>query len=625
MKRLSLFPLWLMAALSSLAQTGMPALTMSHCDQAVGSFLSTYDIPGATLAVAKDGELVYARAFGHADLAGDEPTQPHHLFRIASVSKPITSIAIMKLIEEQKFNLTSKVFGAAGLLADHPYLSQVSYSDTRLEEITVQHLLEHTAGWNRGVDCVQEPATPYGYEIDHCDPIGFPLFVTNQLGETNPVREEVLIRFLMEKGLDFAPGTDYAYSNIGYLVLGEIIAQVSGQSYEAYVQDQILAPLGICDMHIGQNLLADKRRREVEYQGNGYQTLSCYDTGNLVPWEYGGFNLAAMDAHGGWIATARDLVRLLSAVDGFGTRPDILSSAILSTMTTVSDQNSTYAKGWSVNQFDNWWHTGALDGTAAVWVRSSGGYLWAFITNKRIIDHRANQFWSDFDQLPWGCIQSTSTWPEQDLFDLPASASGLAIEPGMTVGSAEISWNPGEGDGRLLVARADQPVDLVPLDGSIYPASPVFGQGNDLGDGHFVVFNGNGDRVVVEGLDSTRRYHFELFEYKLTGSDNLPLYQLCSAPVVDINLSSASVRAAKVKPMFSCYPNPGRDQVQVQWGQTTIVDRIELRTPQGKLLRRVKVDGHEHRLDARELAAGLYFISAFGQGQYIGSLRWMKR
>ena len=625
MKPLSLLSLWLLTALGGLAQTGMPAPTMNHCDQAVEAFLNTYDIPGATLAVAKDGELVYARAFGHADLAGNEPTQPHHLFRIASVSKPITSLAVMKLIEKQAFSLSSQVFGPGGLLEAHPYLSQVSYTDLRLEDITVQHLLEHTAGWNRDVDCVEEPATPYGYAISHCDPIGFPLHVTHLLGESNPVREEVLIRFLMEEGLDFAPGTGYAYSNIGYLVLGEIIAQVSGQSYEAYVQQEILAPLGICDMHIGKNLKAEQARREAEYQGNGFQTLSCYGTGNQVPWEYGGFNLEAMGAHGGWIATARDLLRLLSAVDGFGTRPDILSSATLNTMTTVSNQNGTYAKGWSINQFGNWWHTGALDGSASIWVRSSGGYLWAFITNKRIIDSQANQFWSDFDDLPWNCVQNTSTWPDHDLFDLPGASSGLTMESGLAAGSAALRWNSGSGQGRILVGRADQPVELVPLDGSSYSPNHAFGQGEDLGDGHFVLFQGNGDRVMVTELDSTRTYHFELFEYNLVGPDNLPLYQLCSAPVGSLNLSTPTGVETSPALGLRCFPNPGRDQVQLRWDATTSIDALELRAMQGQVLRRLPVNGTSHRLDTRALAAGLYLISAFGQGQYLGSQRWVKQ
>ena len=79
-----------------------------------------------------------------------------------------------------------------------------------------------------------------------------------------------------------------------------------------------------------------------------------------------------MDAHGGWIATARDLVRLLTAVDGFPSRPDILSAATIQTMTTPSANNINYAKGWQVNSAGNWWHGGSLHGSYSWMVRTNG-------------------------------------------------------------------------------------------------------------------------------------------------------------------------------------------------------------------------------------------------------------
>ncbi|MEM7658205.1 MAG: serine hydrolase domain-containing protein [Bacteroidota bacterium] len=243
------------------AQTGISVPGMAHCDDKVNAFLNTHDIPGATFAMARNGKLVYARGFGNADIAGQELTQPHHLFRIASVSKPITSIAVMKLIEDGQLNLSDKVFGTNGLLANHPYLSTVAYTDTRMDDITVQHLLEHSCGWNRDVACISGVSTPYPWNITHCDPIGFPLYLTQLYGDT-PIQKQTLIRFLMEQGLEFDPGTQYAYSNIGFLTLGIIIEAVTGKTYEAYVQDEVLAPIGICDMHIGKNLLEDKQERE---------------------------------------------------------------------------------------------------------------------------------------------------------------------------------------------------------------------------------------------------------------------------------------------------------------------------------------------------------------------------
>ncbi|MEZ4687711.1 MAG: serine hydrolase domain-containing protein [Bacteroidia bacterium] len=293
------------------AQQGIPVPSMSHCDQAMTQFMSNYDIPSATFAMAKDGKLVYMRAFGHADTAQTEPTQPYHMFRIASLSKPITSIAIMKLIEDGEMGLAEKVFGPVGIMKNNSYFNNANITDSRIENITIQHLLEHSAGWDRDVDCLPFPNPPYAWDINHCDPIGFPLHVTQALGESNPVSRRALIRFMLEKGLDFAPGTKYKYSNMGYLLLGLVIEEKTGMSYEAYVKQHVLDPIGACDMHIGKKL-ACRREARREYVGNGY--TACRNTAVLVKTcpEYGGWSLEAMDAHGGWIATARDLVRLIS-------------------------------------------------------------------------------------------------------------------------------------------------------------------------------------------------------------------------------------------------------------------------------------------------------------------------
>jgi CubicO group peptidase (beta-lactamase class C family) len=340
-------------ALPTFAQTGIPAGSMSQCDTQMQTFLTNYQIPGATFAVTKNGKLIYMRAFGTADQAGTEATQPYHMFRIASVSKPITSIAIMKLIESGQLSLGDKVFGPGGILNADPYFANANITDSRVYNITIQNLLEHSAGWNRSLPMPPGPVSPYPWGYPHSDPIAFPLHVTQTLGEANPVTRRAMIKFSIQKGLDFAPGTAHNYSNIGYLVLGEVIEKKTGLTYENYVKQNIFAPLGIYDIRLGKNLLADKQEREGEYI-NTSTTLSAYGTGQPVPWQYGGWSIEAMDAHGGWIATARDLVRLLTAVDGFPSRPDILSPSTIQTMTTPSATNPGYAKGWIVNSSGTW-------------------------------------------------------------------------------------------------------------------------------------------------------------------------------------------------------------------------------------------------------------------------------
>jgi CubicO group peptidase (beta-lactamase class C family) len=114
-------------------------------DTRVQSFMEHWKINGISVAVTKDEELVYAKGFGFADTERKEYVKPGHLFRIASVSKLITAAAIMKLYEEQLLDLDHHVFGPEGIL-DTSYYN--GYRDKRYEDITVQHLLSHTAGWS---------------------------------------------------------------------------------------------------------------------------------------------------------------------------------------------------------------------------------------------------------------------------------------------------------------------------------------------------------------------------------------------------------------------------------------------------------------------------------------------
>ncbi|MDP5170119.1 MAG: serine hydrolase [Bacteroidia bacterium] len=607
-------------------QTGIPVAQMTTCDNLVSQFLTKYDIPSATFAMAKNGKLVYMRAFGHADLAKTELTQPHNLFRIASLSKPITSIAVMKLVENGQLSLSAKAFGPGGILENHPYLSTVTPTDQRIYDITVQQLLEHSAGWNRDISCVPSPTTPYPWNAGSCDPIGFPLHVTQTLGEPNPVTEGMLIRFLMQKGLNFAPGTQYAYSNIGYLVLGEIIEAVTGKSYEEYLTEDIFAPIGICDMHIGKNLLADKQEREGEYHGNGYTAPSLYGSGGNVPWEYGGWNLEAMDAHGGWIATARDLVRLLTAVDGFSTRPDILSASTIATMSTASANQQYYAKGWSVNGANHWWHTGALDGTASIFVRTNNGYTWALILNKRIIDNRSNQFWADLDNLPWSCVSQTSTWPTHDFFDVPSQNSFDINFNGVSNSSIGVSWQKGNGSKRLLVAKEGAEVDAFPLDGESYAANAAFGQGDDLGNGNFVMSNDANNSVILTNLDPTKTYYFRLFEYNQSASTGSnALYQLCDVTVATATTASVGIAPSLEALGIRVYPIPTRDVLTIELPSQSLCEWVELRNLQGQLLQSVAISGERQTISLEKHAGQVFLLSFFSKDGYLGSERVVKQ
>ena len=508
----------------TIAQTGIAIPSMSHCDTQMQTFMTNYQIPGATFAIAKNGKLVYMRAFGNADQAGTEATQPHHMFRIASISKPITSIAIMKLIENGQLSLSDKPFGPGGILNADPYFANANVTDTRVHNITIQNLLEHSAGWHRELPMTPNPLPPYPWGYAHSDPIAFPLHVTQTLGEANPVTRRAMIKFSIQKGLHFDPGTVMSYSNMGYLVLGEVIEKKTGMTYENYVKQNILAPLGIHDIRLGKNLLADKQEREGEYIAPTQNTtLSAYGTGQMVPWQYGGWSLEAMDAHGGWIATARDLVRLLTAVDGFPSRPDILSASTIQTMTTpfLNNYNFAYAKGWGVNSSGTWWHGGSLDGSYGEMVRTNGQLTWAVLMNKRIMSSAFSQAVSN---VGWNCVNGTTTFPTHDLFDVPAQNASAMNFSNVTSNSMTLNWTNGNGDGRVLIMRAGGAPTKYPLDGTDYSA------GQDLGGGNIVAYSGTGSGATIGGLAGNTSYQFRLFEYKKNANTgNYTVYQLGNA------------------------------------------------------------------------------------------------
>ncbi|HEX2534893.1 MAG TPA: serine hydrolase domain-containing protein [Chitinophagaceae bacterium] len=340
-------------------------------DNAVQSFMATYSIPGVSIAVTRQGKLVYAKSYGQMSASDNAPVTNASLFRIASVSKPVTAVGIMKLLESGKLTMDSKVFGPGSILGgDFPA------APAAVHDITVRHLLHHTVGvWgNDGTD---------------------PMFKQPGMNHSQ------LINWTLANYPATSGRGTYRYSNFGYTLLGRVIEKVSGKTYEQFIRDEVLTPSGITRMTIGGNTLADRKPGEVVYTGQG----------GFNPYAY---NIARMDAHGGWIASATDLARFLVRVDGFPSKPDILQPATINTMVTPSVPSSQYASGWSVSTANHWWHTGGLPGTATEVIRSAKGFNWVVLCNSRSLNTSFN---GALDNLLWPFINSPSTpWQDIDQF-----------------------------------------------------------------------------------------------------------------------------------------------------------------------------------------------------------------
>ncbi len=320
--------------------------------------------------------MVYAKGYGYAEVKTNSKVDTASLFRIASLSKFITAAGILKLIEGDKLTMETKVFGP-GAVFESEYGSSnfLKY----VQDIRVRDLLHHElGGWGSSGD-LDDPA-----------------FMKYDL-----TAKEIIIWTLYNRKLEYKPGTKYIYSNIGYMVLGEVIEKISGQKYEDFIKENILNPSGVKNMQISDDLPFDRQPHEVQYYGTNGPVY--YDVSGVI---------RRLGSAGGWIASPIDLLRVLTHVDGFNSVPDILSKESVNMLSKPSP-NSDYACGFHINSNSkNWWHSGSLTGTSTWIVRTPSGYTFSILTNVS----RSNIF-SGLNDLIWPAIvDATTDWTDGDFF-----------------------------------------------------------------------------------------------------------------------------------------------------------------------------------------------------------------
>jgi len=208
-----------------IAVSGLANVAYAPFDDMMTSFLERHGAPGAALAVSRQGRLVYARGFGLADIETGRTVQPDSLFRIASVSKPLTAIAVLQITAKQSVPLDTPAFE---ILPPASWLT--GQADASLKRVTIRHLLQHRAGWDRDRSF---------------DPIVRPVEAVRIAKKRLPAKPEDILRYALTLPLDFAPGARFAYSNVGYLLLGRVIEHLASTKYESYVSEKVLQPAGI--------------------------------------------------------------------------------------------------------------------------------------------------------------------------------------------------------------------------------------------------------------------------------------------------------------------------------------------------------------------------------------------
>ncbi len=417
---------------------GLKQAYINRIDTLVRDAMEDEEIPSVSLAISRRGKLIFKRAWGFADTATNEWAGTDHRYRIASVSKAVTGVAVVHALAGQStWNLNSKVFGSGALFGTD--YGTAPYS-TFEQDISVRNLLHHTAGWTSDGKLWYGDEPAWGSQhkpiIDH---------QLQNLSVTND------------------PGTIGRYSNLGYTIAARVVEKLSGDSFETYTRNEVFAPCGISSILgplVGERTRAQKKFMEVSYYPN---TAEPADPEVVDP--------RRMDGSTAWIARPADLLLLARRVDGDTRHEDILSANNVTALHTRGNPISssgygwqTYGLGWYCDNYSNpgyWAHNGSMAGTRAELVAGTDDIHYSWVANAR-----------------------GSVWPDIDLFGTyhPAYNTWLAVHfTGVerNQGLDAVLLSPdADPDGDRLPNAAEYYLGLDPRESNRSPFSTAIVNGN---------------------------------------------------------------------------------------------------------------------------------------------------
>ena len=281
--------------------TGKAVPELTELDQIMQRFMQANGVRAAQLAVSKDGLTILSRAYTWAE-PGYRITQPETAFLVAGCSKIFLEAAIQSLYDDNKLKPTTPVY---------PLLGFLDPSDPRSDSITIQQLLDNSAGYDGGRT---------GF-----DPTYNMRSIALELGLTHPVTRLDVARYMYGRMLDFTPGTEQEDSNYGYLLAGVVVEHISGETYIAYINERLLTPAGISKLKVMSTSPAERSSDDAiaEDEDLGLSPIDLHSQ-SPVPCVYGGNGQIneVGDANYGIGATAETLALFIHrhAVRGNGPR-----------------------------------------------------------------------------------------------------------------------------------------------------------------------------------------------------------------------------------------------------------------------------------------------------------------
>lgn len=392
------------------ANGGIAARWTDPFEHDIAAYMQTNAVPGFTVAISRQGRLVYARGFGYANQESGELAGPDHRFRIASVSKPVCAVSVLHVLERSRTrSLASTLFGTGSIFGSDYGTPPYSARET---SITVRHVLNHTAGWPDDGRLWWDDYPSYGSE--HAP------FISYQLNSVAQIAD---------------PGRVGRYSNLGFVIAARVVEKLTGRTFEDYAVNEVLASCGIdgvTRMAVGAREASARQFQEAVYY--------THPTSNADPYL---IDPRRMDGSTAWIAKPADLLLLARRIDGTSAHTDILRAGSIEDMKTRGTPDSssgydsnTYGLGWysdSGSAPTQWGHNGSMAGTKANFVVRDDGVSYAWM---------ANTVMGGFDSMVQsmiGQLNAAQAWPDIDLsssahpaYDAWATANFSALDRGQT-------------------------------------------------------------------------------------------------------------------------------------------------------------------------------------------------
>ena len=302
-------------------------------------------IPGASVLVMQHGRVVEQRSFGVCELEQGRPFRKDTICWVASLTKPITAAAAMKLVEDGKLQLDAPIEEYL------PVLSQLATRDGRQHSVTIRQLMSHSSGISASV-----PLRPRYF------------FSQEWFDRTLPE----VVEAIAKRPLEFVPGSSVQYSNAAPYILGRIIEVRSGQKFDEFVRNEIFRPLQMNDTRFAVPTTSLSRTATV-YRREGHElSVYCrYDPN---------WNVRMTMPDGGLFSTPMDFARFASSFLESGN--GILSQESVNEM--LSKQNDSYGLGWILDrehQFSHWGSSGTL-----VWADRETGVVGVFFSQIQDFD-----------------------------------------------------------------------------------------------------------------------------------------------------------------------------------------------------------------------------------------------